>query len=234
VEPARKTLPTTDLTSPIQTCTNPSGQIQDCAPFTLQSDDVSAKCAFATPADLEGEDCEGTNEGLPYSVPIQYGPEPATHYPVYGVDSKATSLPASAKPSTFSKPTMTYSPASIPTTDAPVAAQGGIIGADTVVSSAPAAPAATSSHQNCYTTWITKGYEVIEMVIIETDITVTATGPAPSGYVAPTAALSSSVAAASAPVYEAPKAAASSVPAAPAAPAYKHKRHMEKHQKRWF
>jgi hypothetical protein len=189
------------LASAIDTCTNMSGNIADCPLFTQQSDADAAKCAFATPADLEGEDCEGTNEGLPYSVPIQYGPQPATKYPVFGVDSSATPVPSSAKPESFSQPTMTYSPANPTSTSS---AQGGIVVAaysSGAVTSAPAAPTATSN-PDCYTTYITNGYEVIEMVVIETDITITASGPPPAGYTA-----------------------------APAEAYNKHKRHLERHQR---
>lgn len=224
----------------IDTCTNMSGNIQDCSLFNIQSDNDAAQCAFETPADLEGEDCEGTNEGLPYRVPIQYGPEPATAYPVYGVDSAATSMQPTAKPSSFSQPAVSYSPAN-PTSTA--AAQGGIVvaayssGAEgasaPAVTSAPAPAPASSDHPDCYTTYITNGYEVIEMVVIETDVTITASGPAPAAPTTASTTAAAADAAASAPAYQAPPPAeaAPAPAAAPAAPAYnKHKRHVEKHQ----
>lgn len=165
----------------INTCTSMTGEIQDCPLFTIQSDSTAAQCTFPMPGGLENDDLMGPRDGLPIDVPIQYGPEPATAYPVAGRGSVATSvLPHTQKPSTFSNPTLTYSPAS-PSKTAGV--QGGIIVAfnsdaaaiPAAVTSAPAVSAAAEASHTYSTTYITKGYEVIEMIIEEVEMTVTAT-----------------------------------------------------------
>merc|ERR1712014_33101 len=74
-----------------------------------------------------GDDCEGPRDGLPVNVPIQWGPEPATKYPVAGRTGVATSSvgSASSAPSTFSQgPTLSYSAADPASTST---AQGGIV-----------------------------------------------------------------------------------------------------------
>ncbi|USW51813.1 hypothetical protein Slin15195_G051320 [Septoria linicola] len=204
------------LGTAINTCTNPSGQIEDCPVFTIQDPATPAKCKFAMPADLEEDDCAGPRDGLPVGVPIQYGPEPATKYPVpgaygkHGSTVKTSAVPHTSAPATFSPSAPAYSPANPSVTDT---AQGGIViaaelssssssssSAPAAVTSAPASKASDAA--DCTTTYVTKGNEVWEMVIEEVKVTVTATAtatasPAPAGYEAP--------------------------------PSYKHKRHVEKH-----
>lgn len=210
----------------INTCTSPSGQVQDCPLFTLQSDSDAAKCTFAMPKDLEEDDCHGPRDGLPVGVPIQYGPEAATKYPVagaYGGGStvKTSTIPHTSAPSTFTPSAPAYSPVNPAVTST---AQGGIVVApDSIISSTSISSTSTSSScssstitsapissasdtPDITTTWITKGSEVWEMVVQEVDLTVTATAtaPAPAGYGAP-------------PTYGAPP------------PSYEHKRHLDKH-----
>ena len=196
----------------INTCTSSSGQVQDCPLFTLQSDSDAAKCTFPMPSDLEEDDCAGPRDGLPVGVPIQYGPEPATKYAVPGYYSAgstaATSaIPKTSAPATFSPSAPAYSPANPSVT---ATAQGGIIVAYDSSSSITSAPTSTATDSpGEYTTYITKGTEVWEMVVEEVEVTVTATATAPAAYT------SASTSAAAAAGYE--------------APSYKHKRHAEKH-----
>lgn len=52
------------LQKAIDTCTNESGNIEDCSIFTIQSDEDCAKCTLETPPELKGEDCAGPRNGL--------------------------------------------------------------------------------------------------------------------------------------------------------------------------
>ena len=62
------------LQSAVNTCTNPSGLISDCALFNIQTQDKAAQCHFQTPDALKNENCAGPVQGLPGNVPIQSGP----------------------------------------------------------------------------------------------------------------------------------------------------------------
>ncbi|KXT04874.1 hypothetical protein AC578_3437 [Pseudocercospora eumusae] len=170
----------------INTCTSETGLISDCPLFNIQDDSKAAQCTFPTPDSFEKEDCEGPMDSLPVGVPVQYGPEPATKYPVQGAwGVKTSSLPKTSAPATFTQPSLGYSPVDPASTST---AQGGIIVAYES-SSSTAAPAVTSApaytppaDDGVTTTYITKGHEVIEMVIEETEVTVTASQSAPAGY----------------------------------------------------
>ena len=61
------------LQSAIDTCTNLSGEIEDCPLFDIQSDSDSAQCTFDMPSVLKNDQAEGPREGLPVDIPIQYG-----------------------------------------------------------------------------------------------------------------------------------------------------------------
>lgn len=215
------------LGNAINTCTSSSGQVQDCPLFTLQSDDEAAKCKFAMPEDLDGDDCAGPREGLPVGVPIQYGPEPATAY-AHGAAGAASPATYSGKPSGGAKAT-----SALPTNPAAESKLSSIQSAiapsaySSKPSKATSAPTTTaaraykssaSSDDDCTTKYITNGYEVVEMVIVETDVTVTATAPAAAPYSTPNSPAS------------APESALPSAPSYDGAPSYKHKRHMDKHQ----
>ncbi|CAK3838673.1 Hypothetical predicted protein [Lecanosticta acicola] len=173
------------LQKALDTCQNQSGEISDCPLFDIQADSECAKCTFDVPAAIEGDDCHGPRDGLPVDVPIQYGPEPATKYNVAGVSGQATSsIPKTSAPATYSQSAAPYSPANPASTST---AQGGIVAGQGEASKAHAyapssevtsAPAYTpsSSKDDCVsTTYITKGNEVIEVIIQETEVTVTAT-----------------------------------------------------------
>lgn len=67
------------LQQAVDTCTNPSGQISDCAIFDIQSEAEQKKCQMKLPQSLAEEKCEGkVGMSLPGNVAIQYGPQPAT------------------------------------------------------------------------------------------------------------------------------------------------------------
>ena len=184
------------LKDALETCTNESGEIQDCSMFTIQNDTVGAQCTFPVPSVLKDDNVMGPREGLPVDVPIQYGPANATDYRIAGQSGLATSsMSLSSAPSTASEgPTLSYSAANPSVTST---AQGGII-VDAATSgaghkigmtaassgsteSAPSstiteAPSSVDASPNIVaTSFITSGYEVIEMAIEEVDVTVTVT-----------------------------------------------------------
>jgi len=193
------------LQNVLDTCTNMSGNMEDCALFTID-EESPAECKFKTPKSLEKDDCHGPREGMPVDIPIQYGPGPATKYAIAGRKGKETSgIEQSAAPSTFSeRPTFSYTSADPKKTET---AQGGIIvaayssgaNADNKPAEAkpshykPAAdkpseyqaapsPATTqvpdveAAADACESsTTVTEGNTVIHVCIQETDVTVTAT-----------------------------------------------------------
>lgn len=186
------------LQEAVDTCTNSSGEIEDCALFDIQSDDVAAECTFEVPSELEDDDIIGPRDGLAISIPIQSGPAYATTYPVVFADgstqgsngstasaaSTSTSSSASASETSSTHaivPTLSYSAATASITDK---YGGGILVAETsasyeasstVTESASVADATGSGSDIVATSYITKGNEVIEMVVAEVDVTVTAT-----------------------------------------------------------
>lgn len=115
------------LQSAIQTCTSPSGEIGDCPLFTQQTDATAAQCTFDVPEVLHDDDTAGPRQGLAEGVPIQWGAQPATMFPVPGRSGVATS-PSSAAytaPSTYKgQPTLSYTSADASET---ATAQGGIV-----------------------------------------------------------------------------------------------------------
>lgn len=195
------------LKSALKTCTSPSGEVSACPLFTLQNDEDAAKCTFDMPDAVKDDDTTGPCEGLPVSVPVQYGSQQATPYPIAGRTGspKSYSPPSSSSVSLYSgQDAPSYSAANPSIT---ATAPGGIIVAKyssgahsgdvtsasaTVSSSSGSAPAvtafpelseATSSDDIVATSYITKGNEVVELFIEEVDMTVTATAsPSATNY----------------------------------------------------
>jgi len=185
------------LQNAVDTCTNPSGQIEDCPLFNIQDDSTAAQCSFNMPKECDGDDIEGPREGLAVNVPIQYGPEYAS---VYGsgagsapASSAAGSAPASsaAAPEQTSAssaivPTLTYSSATASITDR---YGGGILVAnahpsdssatsaapDSTITVAPSGDVPADGANVVATSTMTQNGEVLEMVIEEVNVTVTAT-----------------------------------------------------------
>ncbi len=48
----------------MDTCTNPSGNVQDCPLFELQSDEECAKCKFSVPDELKDDNCDERRPGI--------------------------------------------------------------------------------------------------------------------------------------------------------------------------
>lgn len=100
------------LQSAVDQCTNLSGLIGDCDLFDIQSEDTQRQCKVETmPLVLMAENVLGgvadVLDALPGNVAIQYGPEPATLGAVVTATSSAV-----ATPSTYSVPSLTYTPGS--------------------------------------------------------------------------------------------------------------------------
>ena len=176
------------LQSAIDTCTNLSGEIEDCALFDIQSDTDAAQCTFEMPSVLKIDQAEGPREGLAVDIPLQYGPNEATTYPIAGRSGQpTTTIAPSEPPETFSHRTLTYSPADPETTRT---APGGIVvakvspaaGTESVLeaASSPTPTSAPSDDGFVATTYITNGNTVMEIFITEVDVTVTATEAAPT------------------------------------------------------
>ena len=176
------------LQSAIDTCTNLSGEIEACPLFDLQSDTESAQCTFQMPDCLKNDEAVGPREGLPVDIPIQYGPQEATTYPIAGRSGQpTTTIAPSEPPQTFSHRTLTYSPANPESTKT---APFGIVvakvspGASTEsvveAASSPTPTAAPSDEGFVATTYLTNGNTLMEILITEVDVTVTATEAAPT------------------------------------------------------
>ncbi|KAK1825341.1 hypothetical protein LTR12_000142 [Friedmanniomyces endolithicus] len=187
------------LQDALDTCQNPSGNIQDCPLFNIQSDATAANCTFPMPDSLSNDDVKGPRDGLAVDIPIQNGPQPATQYPVAGRSSVPTSsIPSTTASASFSLPTLSYTAANPSITST---AQGGIIidkvsiaststsaASSSAAWSAPnkveyassssitQAPSATAPAPNIIaTSYMTTGNQVVELVIEEVEVTVTAT-----------------------------------------------------------
>ncbi|KAG9572022.1 hypothetical protein KCU97_g15700, partial [Aureobasidium melanogenum] len=136
----------------------------------------------------------GPRDGLPIAIPIQSGPAYASTYPVVlagdetqaaATSTKASSQVTSASSSSAVVPTLSYTPGTSSVTDK---YGGGILRANTASSyiqtesastvTAPAslANAETDAAGNIVaTSYYTSGNQVMEMMIEEVDVTVTAT-----------------------------------------------------------
>jgi hypothetical protein len=64
------------LQDAVNTCTNPSGQIEDCPLFNIQTE--YPVCNITLPSALENENVVGGISNLPGNVPIVSGPAPAS------------------------------------------------------------------------------------------------------------------------------------------------------------
>jgi hypothetical protein len=113
------------LQQAVDTCTSPTGLVNDCALFDLQDDETQGQCQFAMPNALRLENALWDANGIPGNVPIQAGPAYATEW--------AKPAVATGPPSYYTPPP---SPPLPPKVD--VQASGG-------TSSAPSPPATTDS-----------------------------------------------------------------------------------------
>lgn len=193
------------LQQAVDTCTNASGQIEDCALFNIQTEAEEQSCSFATVDKISGDNALGPREnGLPIDVPIQSGPAYASTYAVVlagdETQAAATSTKASSAKATTAAssaavvPTLSYQSGTSSVTDkygggilkvasasgSAAAVQTGSVVASasvsTVTKAATLSDAETDSDGNIIaTSWYTSGNQVMEMMIAEVDVTVTAT-----------------------------------------------------------
>lgn len=66
------------LEQAVEQCTNPSGEVEDCAVFDIQSEDDQRQCTFDMPTILKNEKVTLTSGGLPNKLAIQWGPSYAS------------------------------------------------------------------------------------------------------------------------------------------------------------
>ncbi|KAL2862564.1 DUF1996 domain-containing protein [Aspergillus lucknowensis] len=63
------------LEEAVKTCTNPSGMVEDCPVFELQSELEQGLCSFDIPSLLKSEDLTKVKGGLPNDLAVEWGPE---------------------------------------------------------------------------------------------------------------------------------------------------------------
>jgi hypothetical protein len=191
------------LQSAVDTCTNASGQIEDCPLFNIQTEAEEGQCKIKDVAEISGDNPLLNTNGLPIAVPIQSGPSYATNYPVVlagdATQAAASSTKAAASSSKAAAssqitsaasasavvPTLSYTPGTSSITDK---YGGGILLANTassyvqtaslstVTAAASLSDAETDAAGDIVaTSWYTSGNQVMEMMIEEVDVTVTAT-----------------------------------------------------------
>lgn len=77
------------LEQAVKQCTNPSGLVEDCPLFNIQSESDQQECKADLPSQLEDEELEVVPSGLPNGLGIQWGPEYA--FPIsYSTSSSDT------------------------------------------------------------------------------------------------------------------------------------------------
>lgn len=185
------------LQNALDTCQNPSGRIEDCSLFTIQDESKASQCHFDMPEVLADEDVMSVQDGIPLGVPMQYGPEDATQYPCVGRDAHETGS-SKSKPSGYASKSSSSS-SSKSTEGLLDKASSAIFGGDDkkdsksadsygsstedskiAAASVTAAPSLDNAKDNSgsnvvSTKYVTENGEVLEIAIVEEDVTVTAT-----------------------------------------------------------
>lgn len=87
------------LQQAVNTCTNPSGQVQDCPLFNLQDDGTAAQCSLDIPSQIASEHCTEPTSGLPGNVAIQSGPGYAKPLSAGGGSGSRPATAATSMPS---------------------------------------------------------------------------------------------------------------------------------------
>jgi hypothetical protein len=189
------------LQNATNTCTNPSGQIEDCPLFNIQTADQYSNCNITEsniPAPLAKENVVGGVTTLPGNPPIvSTGYASGATVGASGSGS-APSSPISSTPAA-SKPTLSYQPGSSMASDGQyepgaifAAKSSGILSegnaaasvtiattsssSAAVITPASAAQSAVSSQSFFSTEYSTKGQEVLEVLWVEKVATVTTPG----------------------------------------------------------
>lgn len=184
------------LQQAVDTCTNLSGEIQDCPLFTIQDSSVYNSCNITVPADLTSEDVTGPMSELPGNVAIQSGPALAIEGLTVGATGVASStasstnavptLPVSAGSTIYASASETYavggvfdilstSSTSIPSSSS-VATSSSSSSSSVVTPAAMLSSAVSSAAAETFvsTQWTTSGHAAIEIFWAEETVTVTA------------------------------------------------------------
>jgi hypothetical protein len=160
------------LQDAVNTCTNPSGQIEDCPLFNIQTE--YPVCNITLPSALENENVVG---GI-CNVPIVSGPAPASGATAGSPVTGAPPAPSSVGSQVV--PTLSYSAgSSLASTD--TYRPGGIFAVSVPTTDSTTAPsvtqapvAATSNTESFFSTqYTTQGRNVLEVLWVEEIVTVT-------------------------------------------------------------
>ncbi|KAL9111570.1 MAG: hypothetical protein Q9227_004058 [Pyrenula ochraceoflavens] len=158
------------LQSAVDTCTNPSGKIQDCQLFNVDYDKAS-QCTFNQPSQIANVDYTGPRKGLPGDLAIQSGPQPAScgdsNVPTPSPSSPAASPPA--VPTQNALPASSQSPS--PPSSSPVP---GVFASITASSAAPDSSSTAAGSPISTSTYTTNGM-VVNEIIMQEEVTVTQT-----------------------------------------------------------
>ncbi|PSK36616.1 WSC domain-containing protein 2 [Elsinoe australis] len=198
------------LQQAVDTCTNLSGNIQDCPLFDIQTDATASECTFKEPSVLKGDNVAGPRDGLPVNIPIQAGPGYATKYPIVGNKDASSTVGGSTNiPAPSSMPTLPYTPgpsstgmpalsplpssyssaapapspapSSSPTQSAYSAPPASPTPAPTTAAPVvPVTPESVAELPVVGTSYVTNSNEVLEIVYVQKYVTVTETASASS------------------------------------------------------
>ncbi|KAF4618056.1 hypothetical protein G7Y89_g14992 [Cudoniella acicularis] len=179
----------TFLQNAVDTCTNLSGQIQDCPLFTIQDESTYSNCNFTVPEALVSENVVSGMTALPGNVPIMSGPAYAKG-PAAGSTNTVSNIPlppasSTAIPTSSAVPTLSYSAGTTASSSGQYA-PGGVfaaISSKTSLSSgasaatttaAPSLGDAADASQSFFSTqYETQGQKVMEVFWVEEVVTVT-------------------------------------------------------------
>lgn len=183
----------TFLQNAVNTCTNPSGLISDCPLFTIQDAATYDQCKFPIPPALKSENVIGPAlAALPGNANDAPEAAPSVAVPSVAVPSVAVpSVPAPSTPAAV--PTLSHSAGvsassgseylpgqvfveSTATSATPAATAPPAVAAAAAVTTPAPAPASTplkAGEEIVGTTLVTKAGQVMEMVMIQQDVTVT-------------------------------------------------------------
>ena len=154
----------------IDTCRNDSGLQEDCHLFDLQDDANATSCTLPLPEELLHEDYPGPREGLPGNILIQSGPEYAQEFP--GTPLSAVSSLPSSEPSPANHSNVATTSNSTPSKSS--SSSIATTSASTCETPPPPAIAAPPSVSLVYST-ITSNSAIVDLVIVEEEVTVTVT-----------------------------------------------------------
>lgn len=184
------------LQDAVDTCTNASGEIEDCALFTIQDSSDYSNCNFTVPAALADENVVGAMSTMPGNPAIQYGPAYATKGATAGSGSITTTATSVASQATLSYAAglslsgsesvalggifvVSTGASFTPSTSSSVATTTteAVLSAAAVITSAPVATAAADDDDEEFftTMYSTSGQVVYEVIWAKTDVTVTET-----------------------------------------------------------